>query len=456
MSVSRSAPQWSSHFAFMMASIGTAVGLANIWRFPYTTGMNGGGAFVFIYILAALLIAMPVLIAELMVGRRGRNSPPQAIATVARESGGSPIWRHMGNLGVFGAILVLSFYAIVGGWTMAYVLELASGNLQGMNADAVAAVFDGLQSAPGLVLFWHILFLALVVGISSLGLASGVERLVKVVMPLLFVMLLVMVGYAAWIGDFSAALAFLFTPDFSKVTPGVVLEATGQAFFSISVGLTNLMVYGAYMNKTTSIPRSSVTIVAADTIVALLAGLAIFPIIFAFGLNPAEGPGLVFVSLPVAFAQMPAGALLGALFFILLFFAALTSAICMLEVPTSWLVNKMQWSRRRATFCAGSLAWGLGILAALSFNILADVYPLGFIPAFASTTFFGLFDYFTSNIAMPLGGIFVVLFVGWVVARHVSADELGWQQDSGRYKLWLWISRLVAPSVLVLMFINNF
>lgn len=456
MSSTRTAPQWSSHFAFMMASIGTAVGLANIWRFPYTTGMNGGGAFVFIYILAALLIAMPVLIAELMVGRRGRSSPPQAIATVARESRGNPLWRHMGNLGVFGAILVLSFYAIVGGWTMAYVLELASGNLQGLNAEAVSTVFDNLQAAPGLILFWHILFLALVVGISSLGLAGGVERLVKIVMPLLFVMLLVMVGYAAWIGDFSAAWAFLFTPDFSKVTPGVVLEATGQAFFSISVGLTNLMVYGAYMNKSTSIPRSSVTIVAADTLVALLAGLAIFPIIFAFGLNPAEGPGLVFVSLPVAFAQMPAGALLGALFFTLLFFAALTSAICMLEVPTSWLVNKTNWSRRRATFCAGALAWGLGILAALSFNLLADVYPLGFIPAFATTTFFGLFDYFTSNIAMPLGGIFVVLFVGWVVARHVSADELGWSQESNRYRLWLWVSRVVAPGVLVLMFINNF
>ncbi|GGO65589.1 sodium-dependent transporter [Bowmanella pacifica] len=451
----RQAPMWSSHFAFLMASIGTAVGLANIWRFPYTTGTNGGGAFVLIYILAALVIAMPVLIAELMVGRRGRSSPPEAIAAVAKESGASPWWRHMGNLGVLGAMLVLSFYAIVGGWTLAYVLKLASGSMQGMDPGAIAVVFDQLQSSPGLMLFWHLLFLALVIGISSLGLAGGVERVVKLVMPMLFIMLLLLVGYAAWIGDFAQALRFLFTPDFSKVTANVVLEAVGQAFFSISVGLTNLMVYGAYMQRQTSIPRSSVVIVGADTLVALLAGLAIFPIIFAFGLNPSEGPGLVFVSLPVAFAQMPAGALLGALFFVLLFFAALTSAICMLEVPTSWLMNKTSWSRRQACLVAGSVAWGLGVLSALSFNLLGDVHPLGFIPLFADKTFFTLFDYFTSNIAMPLGGIFVVLFVSWALKSRFTADELGFTQQSLWFRLWLWTSRLIAPGALLLVFISK-
>ncbi|AWL13181.1 putative sodium-dependent transporter [Saliniradius amylolyticus] len=455
MSANSNAPQWSSQFAFLMASIGTAVGLANIWRFPYTTGTNGGGAFVLIYIGAAFAIAMPVLIAELMVGRRGKQSPPQAISSVANESKASGLWRHMGNMGVVGALLVLSFYAIVGGWTMAYVPKLLSGELAGASAQMVSDSFDALQASATTVLTWHIAFLVLVVFISCAGLASGVERLVKLVMPLLFVMLVLLVIYAANIGDFSAALDFLFTPDFSKITPAVTLEAIGQAFFSISVGLTNLMVYGAYMQRKTHIPRSAAVIVTADTIVALLAGLAIFPIIFAFGLDPNAGPGLVFVSLPVAFAQMDAGNILGAIFFLLLFFAALTSAICMLEVPTSWLQNHTRLSRRQASFLAGVVAWALGILSALSFNLLSDVYPLTIIPLFADMTFFALFDYLTANIAMPLGGILVVMFVGWAMKTEYSSEELCISEHTLGFQLWLWTSRVIAPVALAWVFISR-
>ncbi|MFP2768671.1 sodium-dependent transporter [Oceanisphaera sp. KMM 10153] len=447
--------QWSSNFAFLMASIGTAVGLANIWRFPYTAGTNGGGAFVFVYILAVLAIAMPILIAELLVGRRGRLSPPGAIAVVSRESGLSTRWRHMGNMGVVAAVIVLSFYCIVGGWTLAYVLKMANGSFDGADVATITAGFDGLVGNVGAMVSWHLVFLLTVVLISSIGIRNGVERLVKLLMPALFVMLLLLVGYGAIAGDFRQAFTFLFTPDFSQITSKVVLEAIGQAFFSISVGLTNLMAYGAYMSRQTSLPRSSLLIVGADTLIALLAGLAIFPIIFAYGLDPSGGPGLVFVSLPVAFSQITGGALLGGFFFLLLFFAALTSAICMLEVPTSWLAERFSWSRRRAAISAGALAWGLGLLSVFSFNIWSDVHPLGMFTLFENKTFFDLFDYITANIAMPLGGIFVALFAGWGIKKQFTADELSLAPQSLLYRGWLFSVRILAPLALTMVFISN-
>ena len=297
---------WSSRFAFLMAAMGSAVGLANIWRFPYTAGVSGGGAFVFVYIGAVLLLALPILVAELLVGRRGAAPPPRAMANVAEESGRSRHWGLVGViLGGIGAILTLSFYAIVGGWTIAYVLKMASGAMQGVSAAGAEQAFGDLNASAGTLFAWFTTFIVITGIVSARGINAGVERVVKVMMPMLLVLLVVMVVYAMFVGDFGAALEFLFTPDFTRLDSRIVMAAFGQAFFSISVGATNLMAYGSYMVKTTSIPRSALIVVAADTGVALLAGLAIFPIIFAFDLEPGAGPGVVFITHAIYFRPDP-------------------------------------------------------------------------------------------------------------------------------------------------------
>lgn len=444
--------QWSSRLGFLMAAVGSAVGLANIWRFPYAAGSNGGGAFVFIYIAAILCVVMPILMAELLVGRRGQLSPPNAIAAVCRESGATERWRWMGLVGVVAAILIFSFYIVVGGWTLSYVFKAGTGELANASSEAIQATFDGLNASPVELFLWASSFMLITVLVSAQGVQAGIEKAVKVLMPLLFVMLLGMVGYAAVAGDFAAAWKFLFTPDFSQVTSDVVLDAIGQAFFSIGVGITNLMAYGSYLDRQTSIPRSSVAIITADTLVALLAGLAIFPIIFAYGMDPSGGPGLVFMALPYAFGQMPGGFFFGALFFLLLFFAALTSAISMMECSVAWIRERLGSSRRNAALISGGVSWALGLLSVLSFNLLADVHPLAFLQAFEGKTFFDLFDYLTSTVIMPLCSIFVAVFVGWVLPRAITADEL--DGDSLAYRTWHLLVRYVAPVGLAAVFLS--
>lgn len=440
---------WTSRLTFLMAAIGCSVGLGNIWRFPYSAGVNGGGAFVLVYLAAVVLLALPILMAELMIGRRGAGSPPIAIAAVASESGRSRHWRWMGILlGLIGAITILAFYSVVGGWTMAYSYKMMTGQLQGISANDAGMVFEELISSPWTLLSWFTLFIGLTIFISTRGLHAGIERAVNIMMPALFIMLLVMVVYAGIAGDFDAAVRFLFRPDFEKLNATIVLGAFGQAFFSISVGITNLMAYGAYIEKTTNLPRASGIIAGADTLVAILAGLAIFPIIFNYGLQPGEGPGLVFIGLPVAFGQIPGGIIFGALFFVLLFFAALTSSIAMMEPPVSFLTSATRLSRRPAALVSGSISFALGILAALSFNVLGDFHPLGRIPIFSDKTFFDLFDYTITNLFMPMGGILIAVFAGWVMHRRFSCDELFKGRNVIVYRLWLFLVRFFAPLVL--------
>jgi NSS family neurotransmitter:Na+ symporter len=444
---------WSSRFTFLMAAVGCAVGLGNIWRFPYTAGVSGGGAFVLIYLGAVVLLALPVLMAELMIGRRGAAGPPAAIAAVAQESGRSKQWRWMGIfLGGLGAILALSFYAVVGGWTLAYAFKMGSGQLQQVTADNATRIFDVLNGSPANLLPWFSVFIGATVLISAGGLHAGVERAVKIMMPALFVMLITMVVYATSVGDMNRTLSFLFTPDFSKIDARVVMAAFGQAFFTVSVGITNMMAYGAYLQKSTRLPQASVIIVCADTMVALLAGLAIFPIIFMYGLEPGAGPGLVFMTLPFAFGQIPGGLVFGTIFFVLLFFAALTSSIAMLEAPVSWLRDATSLSRRGAALVAGSVSFTLGLLAALSFNVLSDTHPLGAIGLFEGKTFFDLFDYLVTNIMMPLGGILIALFAGWFVKKQFSRDEMFEGKDTIAYRLWLFLVRFLAPAILAFVF----
>ncbi len=447
--------RWSSRFAFMMAAVGSAVGLANIWRFPYSVGVGGGSAFVLVYLGAAVLLALPLVIAELTIGRRGKGAPPTAIRNVARESGLSPNWGWMGViLGGFGGIIALSFYSVVGGWTMAYALESARGTLQGVSIEGAQQAFGALNDNPWTLLAWFSVFIGATVLVSARGINAGVERAVKLMMPALFVLLLLMVGYAARVGDFARALEFLFTPDFSKLDTSIVLSAFGQAFFSVSVGLTALVAYGAYIRRTMSIPQSALIIVSIDTLIAILAGLAIFPIIFAFGLEPDAGPGLVFITLPFVFGDIVGGQLFGTIFFVLLLFAALTSSIGMIEAPVAWLAERTRLGRTGAALLAGGISWSLGVLAVLSQNRLSDFYPLDGIGIFAGKTFFDLFDFLVINLMMPAGGILIAIFLGWRVKQRFSREELYGDAPSIWYGAWRFLLRYFAPLVLTGIFLH--
>jgi len=445
--------EWSSRLVFIMACVGGAVGLGNIWMFPYKAGTNGGGAFVLIYIAAVILLALPVCIAELMIGRRGRGGPPNAIERVAIESGHSKNWRWMGViLAGVGAIFALSFYSVVGGWTVAFAVKTASGQLVGLQTEQIKNLFDELNANPIELYTWFSVFIGMTVYISSRGLHKGLEQAVKLMMPALFIMLIIMAIYSAIIGDFSAAINFLFTPDFSKVDTNVVMTAFGQAFFSVSVGLTNLVAYGAYLKKDVNIPGSATIIVGADSLVAILAGLAVFPIIFAYGIEPSGGAGLVFQALPIAFAQTSGGMVFGALFFILLFFAALTSSIAMIEAPVSWLCDETKLSRRMSAVTVGFVGFILGSLAALSFNVFSDIRPLAGIAMFSDKGFFDVFATIASDIIMPLGGLMIALFSGWVVKRKYSLEELFENKNQKIHAVWLFLVRYFAPFLLILLF----
>lgn len=446
------AHRWSSGFTFILAAVGAAVGLGNIWKFPYVVGVSGGGAFVLVYVACVLLVAIPILVGELLVGRLGHHSPPVAMASVARAAGRSRRWTLLGWMGTLTGYLISSYYSVIAGWTLIYVVKAARG-FGGAEPAAVADAFAGVLADPLTMTLAHTLFMAAALMIVGRGVHDGIERAVKVLMPALLVMLLVMIAYAAVAGDFDAALRFLFSTDFSKIDGPVVLAAIGQAFFSIGVAMGLMMAYGAYIPRGVRLTRSAFIIAGADTAVALLAGLMIFPLVFARGLDPAEGPGLIFVTLPAAFAAMPGGALFGALFFVLLAFAAVTSIIATIEPIVAYAEDR--WGLRRGAACAlfGAIAWALGLATVFSFNVWADVKPLAAVAAFADKTLFDLVDYLTSNVMMPLGGILLALFVGWRIPAPRLAEELA----IGRWAFlgWLLLIRFVAPLALVGVFVVN-
>lgn len=444
---------WSSRLAFILAATGSAVGLGNIWKFPYVTGENGGGAFVLVYLLCIAIIGIPIMMAEVMIGRRGGHSPVNSIKAIARRDGLNPAWKLVGAVGILAGFLILSFYSVIGGWAISYVGTTASGQLSGQTADAVGAIFSGLLSNPGTLLLWHTVFMALVMLVVAKGVRSGLERAVSILMPALFVLLLIVVGYAMTTGHFGEAAAFLFQPDFSKLTTSGVLVALGHAFFTLSLGMAVMMAYGSYLPKKISIAKTSITVSVIDTGVALLAGLAIFPIVFANGLEPGAGPGLIFQTLPLAFGQMPLGSLFGTLFFVLLIFAAWTSGISLLEPIVEWLEEQRGMNRTVSTLGAGVVCWALGIASILSLNLWADFAPLGFIPMLEGKTIFDLLDFFTANILLPLGGLLVALMAGWVMSKPAMEKELA--LSPGTFNLWFVTVRFITPIAVGVVFIYN-
>lgn len=437
--------QWSSRWAFVLAAAGSAVGLGNIWKFPYLAGENGGGAFVLVYLACVALVGVPVMMTEIMLGRRSQRNPVAAMAHLAREAGAPSAWKLVGIMGVAAGAIILSFYSVVAGWMLDYLVRAASGGFAGLDSDGAEAGFGGLLGNPYEQALWHSVFLFLTMGVVAYGVTRGLERAVKIMMPLLAAIILVLVGYGLAQGDMARAFGFLFAADFSRISPQSVLAAMGQAFFSLSLGMGAIMVYGSYLERHISITRATIYVAGADTAFALLAGLAVFSIVFAQGMAPAAGPGLVLKTLPIVFGAIPGGALFGSLFFLLVVFAAWTSSISIAEPGIAWMVENLRLNRDRACVIFGVLVWLLGIAALLSFNLWTEVKIFGL-------SIFDALDYLASNILLPVGGLLIVVFGAWVMRQTHAHEELG--LDERWFAVWRFTARYVAPLGVVLIFLN--
>ncbi|MEP4485682.1 MAG: sodium-dependent transporter [Halioglobus sp.] len=438
---------WSSRFAFLMASVGFAVGLGNIWRFPYVTGENGGAAFVIIYLACAFGIGVPILIAELMIGRRGQASPPIAMENVATQSDRSPQWKWVGGMGLLAAYTIEIVYAVVVGWVLWYLFKAITTGFVGVDAVSASTDFAAVLSDNMGMLFWTLMGLAITGLIIYSGLKDGIERAVSFMMPLMFILLLGLAGYNVFAGGFTEALSWLFTPDFSKVGPETVLAAIGQAFFSIGVAMGGMMTYGAYLPRSISITQSVLIIVVADTFVALLAGLVIFPAVFKYGLDPAAGAGLIFQTLPVAFAQMPGGWAFSVLFFVMLSVAGITSMVGLVECVNAWIEERFGIPRHKsAVLVVGSVAV-FSVLSILSYNVFSELSLNG-------RNFNDTMDYFSNQVLLPVGGMLIAIFAGWIIRKEYSRDELTTLNAVG-FQVWHFLIRFVVPPALLIIFVSG-
>ncbi|PKH58103.1 MULTISPECIES: sodium-dependent transporter [unclassified Halomonas] len=438
--------QWSSRMTFVLAAAGSAVGLGNIWKFPYMVGESGGAAFVFVYLLCIALIGLPILVSEWLLGRRGQKNPASTMSELARTAKKPKAWAIVGISGIVGAFLILSFYSVIGGWSLYYTVNSVSGTFSGQDADGIGALFNGMLSNPGLLLLGHSVFMLLVIGIVARGVTKGLEGAVRILMPVLALLLVVLIGYGMTTGHFGEALTYMFNPDWSKLTAETVLAALGHAFFTLSLGMGIMMAYGSYLDKEINLLQTARTVIIMDTVIALGAGLAIFPIVFANNLDVASGPGLIFVTLPLAFGNIDGGLLLGLMFFLLLTFAALTSAISLLEPVVEFIEERTPLGRVMATVVAGVGAWLLGIAALLSFNVWSE-------PLLFGLGVFDLLDTLTSKIMLPLTGLGAILFTAWCLERSSVEDELG-LSATGK-SVWNIIARYVAPAGVIAVFVTG-
>ena len=437
---------WASRWIFILAATGSAVGLGNIWKFPYITGENGGGAFVLMYLVCILLVGVPIMMAEVFIGRRARKSPINAITELAKEANKSTKWSVLGLMGMLAGVMIFSFYSVVAGWVLHYIALMGSGEFVGASSEKAGEIFNGLLGDPKTMLLWHTVFAIMTVVVVIGGVNKGLERATRILMPALFVLLIILLGYSATTDGFAEGFDFMFHFDASELSWDAVLIALGHSFFTLSLGMGTIMAYGAYMPKKASIGSTVITIAVLDTVVALIAGLAIFPIIFANNMDPGAGPGLMFVSLPVAFGQMPGGQLFGFMFFLLVGVAAWTSAISLLEPTVAYLVEKLKWSRVKASIILGVIVWAIGISCLLAFNEWSEFKLFG-------KNMFDLLDYATANIMLPLGGILTALFAGWVVSQKVSLEETAISESL--HKVWMFTVRFVAPIAVSIVFVLN-
>ena len=415
--------EWKSRWGFVLATIGSAVGIGSIWKFPYEVGANGGGAFVIVYLAGLALVVVPMMLAEFAIGRRGRSDAATSIAIAASSESRSPRWRAVGVFGAATSFLILSFYAVIGGWALSYSVDTLTRGLPA-GAAAVEERFAQLLDSPARMAGYQLVFLATIGLVVLRGVQRGIETSMKILMPALALLLTALAIYSMSTGDAAAAVRFLFVPDLDQLTGRGVLDALGLGFFSIGVGLGILLTYAAYSPPTTGLKGAAVASVAGDTCVSLLAGLAIFPVVFANDIDPASGPGLAFVSLPLAFDAMPGGRWAATAFFAMLSIAALGSAISMLEAVVAVLDRRFGWPRARGSLVGAAACFVVGLATVLSFNRWRDVHPLAGVERYAEATIYELLDDLTSQLLLPLGGVALAVFAAWVMPSRLLGREL--------------------------------
>ncbi len=425
--VSKIHHHWHSRWLFIMAATGSAVGLGNIWKFPYVAGESGGAAFVLVYLACIFIVGIPILMAETLIGRHGDSNPMSAMIKTSRDSDKSKLWAIIALMGITAGLMVMSFYSVVAGWVLDYIAAFAQGTFVGTDAAFADNYLETILMADKeKQLIWHTVFTLMTVGVLAFGVNKGLGNAIKVLMPMLFILLALCLGYSIQAGNFMQGFHFMFDPDFSKLTPDIVLMAMGQAFFSLSLGMGSIMTYGSYMDKQSSIASTAFIIAALDTLVALMAGLVIFPLVFAHGLEASEGPGLMFLSLPLAFGNMPGGLYFGTAFFVLIAVAAWSSSISLIEPAIAWISEKTPMNRTFGSITIGLVVWAGG---------LSCIYVEGI---------FDLFDNITSNYILPIGGLLIAIFVGWVMKRKIAKTQLA-SLSYGQFNLWYGTLRVICP-----------
>ncbi len=438
---------WGSRLGFVLAASGSAIGLGNVWKFPYVTGQNGGGAFVLIYLVCIFAVGLPIMLAEFTLGRKTNLNPVGAFQTLKPNTP----WVGVGYMGVVAGFLILSFYGVVGGWTLAYIVKSFSQSVLEFQSSKDAGQFFGQFIAnPTEVIIYHALFMGLCMGIVIRGVHGGIEKACDILMPTLFVILLLLMARSLTLPGAMEGVKFYLSPDFSKITPSVILVALGQAFFSLSLGMGAMLTYGSYLSEKENLTSATVYVVLFDTMIALLVGMVIFPAVFAMGLEPAEGPSLVFSVLPAVFSSMPFGTVVSIIFFVLLAIAAITSGISLLEVVVAYFIDQVGWTRKKAVLIVGLIIFALGIPSGLSFGVMSEV-------KFMDKTFFDIVDNIASNYLLPLGGMLTAVFVGWKWGIDKAKEEIEKHETLFHWGAqWGFLIRYVTPVAVAFVFFAKF
>lgn len=442
---------WSSGLVYVLAVSGAAIGLNNIWQFPFLAGEHGGGAFLIVYVFCVILIGIPLLISEAMLGRAGRCSPISAMRRLGERSRADPNWVLLGGITVCAGFLIFTYLSVIASWTIAYSFRSAVGVFDGQTLDGVGSLFTAFVKDPEKQLFWHALFIAMTMVVVARGVKAGLEPVIKVVMPLMFILLFVLLGYVTTLEDFELAVEAMLYPDFTKLSWLSVLTAMGHAFFSLGLGVGAVMMYGAFLSETVSIPKVSVMVALIDTVVAVLAGIIVFSILFAGNMENASGPGLLFQTIPVAFDNIGQGRIMATLFFILLVVVAWMTAIALVEPAMTWLEEVIDMQRPKAALLCGLSAWGLGIMTILSFNVWA--FSFKYFGVDKKLGFFDVIQILTSNFLLPIGGILIALFSGWVLSHDVARRQHGARSPCA-FDAWKWVVRIIVPALLLIISFN--
>lgn len=437
---------WSSRLNFILATTGAAVGMGSIWKFPYMAGDNGGAAFVLFYIFATFLIAVPIMCAEIVIGKIARANPIQAMKNLAIEENKTKHWGLIGLMGAIALVLVLAFYSVIGGWSIAYMVKIWSNQYANLTNLDIKVAWNNFMGNPIELLIWHSIFMFLTLWIVAKGIHKGIEKASKIMIPGLLIVLIFLMSYSAYVGDFHSAVIFLFKADFSKLTPHIMIDALGQAAFTLAIGAGCMIVYGSYVQQKTIIFNNVLIIASLTIIVSILSGLAIFPIVFEFNLPQQDGPGLMFQVLPLAFNQMPLGTFFGGLFFLMLFFAGWTSSISMAEPLVVILMEHFKITRNKASIIIGFCSWTLGIFALLSFNILSDIKIFGKYNIFSAMT-----DLCT-NIFLPIGAFAFAIFVGWILNKSKTKEALQIKSNVV-FNILLFLIKYISPLGILFVFL---